>query len=123
VWLFPDKSAALRYGNDNRIIALRLDGPAPPLPAERASLASLEPPARMGSKEDISEGSVLFNRFCARCHVFGIGILPDLRRLTPAKHEIFSAIVRQGVLSGAGMGRFDDVLSEKEVQEIHAYLD
>ena len=120
--LFPDKSAALRYGNDNRIIALRLDGPAPPLPAERASLTPVAPPASMGSKEDISEGSVLFNRFCARCHVFGVGILPDLRRLTPAKHEIFSAIVRQGVLSGAGMGRFDDVLSEKEVQEIHAYL-
>jgi quinohemoprotein ethanol dehydrogenase len=48
--------------------------------------------------------------------------LPDLRRLTPAKHEIFAAIVRQGALSAVGMGRFDDVLNDQEVQQIHAYL-
>ena len=54
--------------------------------------------------------------------MFGTGVLPDLRRLEPAKHALFSAIVRQGVLSDAGMGRFDDVLSDTEVRQIHAYL-
>ena len=60
---FPEESAAFRYGNDNRIIALRLDDPLPPLPPERSALAAVEPPPPLGSRRDISGGSVLFNRF------------------------------------------------------------
>lgn len=119
---FPEISAAYRYGNENRIIALRLDGKTPPLPTEVTSVPMPEPPPAFGSVLEVETGSVLFNRYCGRCHLFGRGVLPDLRNLSAPKHQIFSAIVRQGVLSAAGMGRFDDVLSEADVTAIHAYI-
>jgi quinohemoprotein ethanol dehydrogenase len=57
-----------------------------------------------------------------RCHVFGRGVLPDLRRLDPATHAIFNSIVLGGAYAPKGMGRFDDVLSAADADAIHAYL-
>jgi quinohemoprotein ethanol dehydrogenase len=37
-------------------------------------------------------------------------------------HAAFKDIVLKGVLAPAGMERFDDILSEKDVDNIHAYL-
>jgi hypothetical protein len=48
--------------------------------------------------------------------------LPDLRKLPGGIHSIFSDIVLRGRLSILGMGRFDDVLTEKDVAQIHVYL-
>jgi len=119
---FPEGSAALRYGNQGRIIALRLDGGPVPLPPERPVEPFPIPPARTGSPAQIATGEVLYNRYCSRCHVMGNGMLPDLRRLTPEKHAIFAQIVRGGALSGLGMGRFDDVLSAGDVAAVQAYV-
>jgi len=115
-------SAAYRYGNDGRIIVLKIGGPRPPLPPLRAELPVPEPPVRPTDKGQIDAGEVLYNRFCARCHVFGRGILPDLRRLEPATHGIFNAIVLGGAYAPKGMGRFDDVLSPADTEAVHAYL-
>jgi quinohemoprotein ethanol dehydrogenase len=119
---FPDGSAALRYGNQGRIIALRLDGGPVPLPPELQAEPFPVPPPRAGTRAEVAAGEVLFNRYCSRCHVMGPGMLPDLRRLTPEKHAIFAGIVRGGALSALGMGRFDDVLSERDVAAVHAYV-
>jgi quinohemoprotein ethanol dehydrogenase len=54
--------------------------------------------------------------------VFGAGVLPDLRRLPAGIHSMFADIVLRGRLSTLGMGRFDDVLTEQDVSDIHAYL-
>lgn len=116
------ESAAYRYGNDGRIIALKIGGPAPPLPALRTEPALPEPPARPTDAAQIADGEVLYNRFCSRCHVMGRGILPDLRRLDPATHSLFDSIVLGGAYTIKGMGRFDDVLSQADAQAIHAYL-
>jgi quinohemoprotein ethanol dehydrogenase len=116
-------SAAYRYGNDGRIIALKLGGPAPPLPPARGvDPPPPEPPARQGTPAQIAAGEVLYNRHCSRCHVFGRGILPDLRRATPATHTLFTSIVLEGVYASKGMGRFDDVLSATDAQNLHDYL-
>jgi len=47
---------------------------------------------------------------------------PDLRRLNAGLHAQFKDIVLHGLLAPAGMERFDDILSEQDVDNIHAYL-
>ena len=115
-------SAAYRYGNDGRIIVLKAGGPPPPLPPLRTDPPAPAPPARPTDTAQIEAGEVLYNRYCSRCHVFGRGILPDLRLLNPATHGIFSAIVLGGAYLPKGMGRFDDVLSPADAEALHAYL-
>ncbi len=118
----PENSAAYRYGNEGRIIALKLGGPLPPLPSRFSAQPIPAPPPDEGSPTQVSAGAILYNRFCSRCHVFGRGILPDLRRLTPEKHQLFYDIVLGGILQPLGMGRFDDVLSRHDAEAIHAYV-
>ncbi len=72
-----------------------------------------EPPPREGSLHDIFHSQILYNRFCSRCHTFGRGELPDLRRLSPATQAIFYDILLKGLYAPMGMGRFDDVLSRR----------
>jgi quinohemoprotein ethanol dehydrogenase len=116
------KSAAYRYGNEGRIIALKLGGGAPPLPplVSNPELPAL--PTRIGDAQSIVRGDILYNRYCLRCHVLGRGNLPDLRLVSPATHSIFKSIVLQGIYASKGMGRFDDVLSESDAEAIHAYI-
>ena len=116
------ESAAYKYGNDGRIIALKIGGPAPTLPPLRTDPPTTEPPARPTDAKQIAAGELLYNRYCSRCHVMGRGNLPDLRRLTPATHQLFSSIVLGGAYSMKGMGRFDDVLSPADAESIHAWL-
>jgi quinohemoprotein ethanol dehydrogenase len=113
---------AYHRDNEGRVIALRLDGGAVPLPPELPAEPFPQPPPREGPAAKIAAGEVLYNRFCGRCHMLDRGLLPDLRRLTPAKHELFYDIVLNGALSGAGMGRWDDVLSRQDAGAIHAYI-
>jgi quinohemoprotein ethanol dehydrogenase len=115
-------SAAYRYGNDARVIALKLDGPAPPLPAERQDPPWPALPPRPTDAKLVASGELIYNRYCSRCHVFGRSILPDLRRMSPETHQIFHAIVLEGAYRAKGMGRFDDVLKPEDADAIHAYV-
>jgi quinohemoprotein ethanol dehydrogenase len=45
-----------------------------------------------------------------------------LRRLNAGLHAAFKDIVLRGTLSPAGMERFDDILSDQDADNIHAYL-
>ncbi len=115
-------SAAYRYGNEGRIIVLKIGGPAPPLPALFSDPPLPELPPRPADMAAIAAGELLFNRFCARCHVMGRSVIPDLRRMTPATHAMFDAIVRGGAYAPKGMARFDDVLSASDAQNLHAFV-
>ncbi|MGH8327256.1 MAG: c-type cytochrome, partial [Steroidobacteraceae bacterium] len=77
---------------------------------------------RKGTSAEIAKGEVLYNRYCSRCHVFGRGIVPDLRRAASLAPEAFDAIVLHGALASQGMARWDDVLSESDASAIHGYL-
>jgi quinohemoprotein ethanol dehydrogenase len=119
---FPETSAAYKYGNAGRIITFRLDGgpaPKPPLVSDQSNDPA---PPREGSASEIAQGEVLYNRYCSRCHAFGRGLVPDLRRLPRAIHNIFYDVVLQGADEANGMPRWDDVLTRKDVEAIHAYL-
>ncbi|HEX4239824.1 MAG TPA: PQQ-dependent dehydrogenase, methanol/ethanol family [Steroidobacteraceae bacterium] len=118
----PPSSAALKYENVNRIIALKLGGGAVPTPPARVEPPFEKPPAETASQADIDSGEALFAQECSRCHVLGPSTTPDLRKLNAGLHAQFKDIVLKGILGQAGMERFDDILSAKDVDDIHAYL-
>ena len=118
----PPSSAAAKYENVNRIIAFKLGGAPVPAPPLRTATAFEKPPEQTGDAEAIRAGEVKFVEECSRCHVLGLNVTPDLRKLDAGLHAQFKEIVLRGALAPAGMERFDDILSEKDVDNIHAYL-
>jgi quinohemoprotein ethanol dehydrogenase len=118
----PPSSAALKYQNTNRIIAFKLGGGPVPTPPPRVEEPFPEPPPQTASATEVSAGEVLFIQECSRCHVFGPSSTPDLRKLAPGLHAAFKDIVLKGALAPNGMERFDDLLSDKDADNIHAYL-
>jgi quinohemoprotein ethanol dehydrogenase len=93
-----------------------------PPPPPRLDEPFAQPPAQTASAARVHAGELKFIQECSRCHVMGVSSTPDLRRLSPGRHAIFKDIVLRGVLAPNGMEKFDDLLSEREVEDIHAYL-
>ena len=118
----PPSSAAAKYQNSSRIIALKLGGGAVPTPPVRVEEPFEKPPEQSAARADIDAGEGKFVEECSRCHALGLNVTPDLRRLNAGLHAQFKDIVLHGVLASAGMERFDDILSEQDVEHIHAYL-
>jgi len=119
---FPPNTAAYKYGNEGRIVTFRLDGGTVPKPTPVTERPDEPLPPREGSAATIASGELLYSRYCSRCHSFGRGLLPDLRRLSPATHQLFYEIVLRGAYQAKGMGRWDDVLSQDDAAAIHSYL-
>jgi quinohemoprotein ethanol dehydrogenase len=123
IWM-PENVAATR-GNDNRILAFRLDGVATPLPPELGPVAPIpEPPAQAGTAADIATGGALFGRNCAGCHGNADrAAVPDLRR-SGFIHDAgaFQSVVRGGLLEKQGMPSWDDLLTASEVEQIRSNL-
>ncbi len=118
----PVKSAAYRYDNSNRIIAFKLDGGPVPTPPPRVDEPFPKPPEQKADEQSIRSGEIKFIQECSRCHVLGPSITPDLRKLNPGFQSAFKDIVLRGLVAPTGMERFDDILSEKDVDDIQAYL-
>lgn len=124
-WFSPyEHSAVRKYGNQGRIIALKLGGGAVPLPNPVDEVAPIpEPPEQTGTAEQIAQGQQLFGRSCAICHANNeYGLTPDLRRMNEATHASFNAIVLLGARRTRGMPQWDDVLNEEQSNAIHAFL-
>ena len=118
----PPSSAASKYQNVNRIIAFRLDGGDVPTPAVLNDVPFPKPPDTHGTPDQLTLGEVRFNEQCSRCHVFGTSVTPDLRKMPPQYHNLFKDIVLGGAFAPAGMESFSDILSEADVDALHAYL-
>jgi quinohemoprotein ethanol dehydrogenase len=119
---FPPYSAAYKYGNQNRIIVFKLGGGRTPIPEPVQREPIPEPPALPATAAQIQAGDRLFLKYCSSCHAFGPGLVPDLRRMAPETHEAFEDIVLRGLYVSKGMGRFDDVLSSQDAQNIRRYI-
>jgi quinohemoprotein ethanol dehydrogenase len=118
----PPHSAARKYQNTNRIIAFKLGGGAVPMPPPRTEPAIEKPPEQKATRAQIDAGELVFVSQCSRCHQLGPSITPDLRRLNDGLHVAFKDIVLKGILAPAGMERFNDILSEQDVENVHAYF-
>jgi quinohemoprotein ethanol dehydrogenase len=118
----PASSAASRYENVNRIVVFKLDGGLVPAPPALVVPPFEKPPAPTASEAHIRAGELKWIQECVRCHTFGTSVTPDLRKLNPGLHAMFKDIVLHGAVAPTGMERFDDILSEQDVDDIHAYL-
>jgi quinohemoprotein ethanol dehydrogenase len=124
-WTYPKGSAPYRYGNEGRVLAFKLGGGPVPLPPVVERDGSIpEPPAVATSPEMVQRGRQLFLQFrCSSCHNDGEpGLVPDLFALPRAKHALFKDIVLRGALAANGMAAFADVMSEADVDAVHAYI-
>lgn len=123
---FPEGTAAHRYGNAGRIVALKLDGAAVPKPAElqHASKFPRPPAERYGSPTQLAQGAELFGRHCSHCHynTTASGTVPDLRRINGQTYQDFQKIVLDGIRADKGMGSFKGVLKPEEVDAIRAKM-
>ena len=119
----PPVDIAYRNMNTNRILVFKLGGGAVPQPDPRPDpLVYPAPPALTASPAVIAHGEAKFTEFCSRCHMFGPGVTPDLSRLPPEIHGMFNDIVLKGTLAQAGMAPLNDMVSQYDVEAIHAYL-
>ncbi|WP_434577201.1 PQQ-dependent dehydrogenase, methanol/ethanol family [Pseudomonas sp. Z5-35] len=92
---------------------------------EPAPLADTpQPPPLTGDTAAVDAGGKLYDGYCSQCHgihaVSG-GVLPDLRKLTPEKHQMFLGILFGGRVPD-GMPSFADAFTPEQVEQIHQYL-
>ena len=108
-----------------RLLAFKLGGTMPiPKIEERAPIE--KPAMPMQPKDQAARGSDLFKReACEVCHGLEAnaisGSVPDLRRTGAQRHQLFSQIVKGGLLKDLGMPEFGHVTDE-EIRDIHAYV-
>ena len=120
-WM-PGNVAAER-GNDNRVLAFRLDGGATPVPPLLPAVTPIpEPPAQPGTAADIAAGAALFGQNCSGCHANAErSPVPDLRRSAMIRDAAaFQSVVRGGALQRLGMPSWDDLLTAPQVEQIRA---
>ncbi|MBK5003364.1 methanol/ethanol family [Pseudomonas sp. S31] len=95
----------------------KLREPAPPANAP-------EPPPLTADEKTVAAGAVLYDGNCSQCHgihaVSG-GVLPDLRKLSADKHQMFLGILYGGRVPD-GMPSFADNLKPEQVEQVHQYL-
>ena len=110
-----------------RLLAFSLTGHAslPPAPAPPAPLS--EPPAPRPDPELAAAGKVVWDAAgCELCHgvkvIGGPGSVPDLRRISAARLELFPQIVRGGLLTPSGMPEFKDIVGEADLPALRAYI-
>ena len=113
------------YGNQGELMVFELGGaPAieqPPI-IERVLPT---PPELTATDQDIDSGDTLYHLHCFSCHGANAqsgGVVPDLRYMQPGTHQAFNGIVLQGWFEAKGMLAFDDILSEQQAEQIHAYV-
>jgi quinohemoprotein ethanol dehydrogenase len=121
----PRTMASAKYLNEGHVLAFKLGGKATLPRVADKNAAIPEPPAITATAAELENGKYKFHSTCMVCHgplVISSGVVPDLRMLPAEKHSIFKEIVYDGVIHGAGMPRFGDLLSEQDVRDIQAYI-
>lgn len=111
--------------SDARVLSFKLNGAQqlPPIP-QRPEIAP--PPFFISaSEEDVKAGGAAYHRVCAQCHgrdAISVNAIPDLRHMTPETRKDFMEIVLKGARAAKGMANFSDQVTEKDAQNISAYL-
>ncbi|GAK43667.1 pyrrolo-quinoline quinone [Tepidicaulis marinus] len=119
------QTAAAKYQNEGRLLVFKVGGKAdlPEVAIKDQSIPAHEPVEL--TEEQLRNGEVQFMAHCGLCHgalAISSGVVPDLRRMSPAVKENFMEIVRGGMLKDRGMASFGDLLSERDVKDIYGYI-
>jgi len=105
-----------------RLLVFKLGGTKTLPPLAKAEPIPQPPPLR-ASEADIQAGAQLFADTCSGCHGRqAVGGVKDLRHLDAGTHARFKDIVLGGLYTDKGMASFKDVLSDKQADQIQAYL-
>jgi PQQ-dependent dehydrogenase (methanol/ethanol family) len=79
-----------------------------------------------GSKQQLENGRVLYDRNCMVCHgplVVSSGAIQDLRwAQAPGAKDTFASVVLEGQYASAGMASFSKTLSPADAESIRAYI-
>lgn len=109
-----------------RVLVFKLGGTDKLPPLDLAPPPPPNPPAETFSEQQVNRGRLLYTQQCYRCHGTGAqstGVLPDLRRSAALSDKnTWRAILIDGVLEPQGMISFAPWLSEKQVEDIRAYV-
>ncbi len=70
----------------------------------------------------VSQGRMLYQRNCAKCHANASGGIPDLLKMNKQAHHDFLDIVLKGIRAEKGMRNFREILSEEDALAIHTHL-
>ncbi len=114
-----------QYLNDGRVLAFKLNATLPMPEGRRRDNTVPPPPALTASAEEVEQGRSSYNRFCFSCHGMSVSsslVVPDLRYLSPERHEAFESIVLRGALVGNGMPSFEGILDAKELPALRGYI-
>ncbi len=109
----------------SRVLSFRVGGEAALPEPELAAADWPEPPPVTGSAAQIAEGKAIYLESCFMCHgdaAMSGGVLPDLRKLPPERHALWSEIVLDGALAERGMPGFAGRLSAAEAAAIQQYV-
>ena len=115
----------LKYGNFGKLFVYSLDGAAEVTRPAELDRSIPEQPALTASADELIRGEQFYNHICGACHGGGAissGVIPDLRMMSSAKHQLFEQIVVGGILSETGMASFADVLSPNDAEMIRQYV-
>lgn len=115
---------SVKQGAPGRLLVYKIGGEAT-LPSEAPQGLVLDPPPDTASDFEIASGLALYNQHCMRCHGLGAvsqGLVPDLRAMSKTTHEIFDAIVLDGVLAPVGMIGFESVMTKQDSEHVRRYL-
>ena len=118
-------SAAPLMSTTGKLIAFKLDGTAT-LPPDPQAAPPVWPVTVTASEQAVHEGSVLYAKYCVRCHGRGAksrNVVPDLRRVPPlGDAATWKAIVIDGALEEAGMIGWKQFISAEDAENIRAYV-
>jgi quinohemoprotein ethanol dehydrogenase len=108
-----------------RLLAFKLGGTAQ-IPKIEEREPQAQPVRPLQSLAQAESGANLFKReACEVCHGLEAlaisGSVPDLRRTGTQRHDLFSKIVKGGLLKGLGMPEFAH-LEDDEVRDLQAYV-
>lgn len=116
---------ARKVPNIPRLVVLKIGG-SQKLPASPDTTLAWNPPAPIGSAEQIAQGKAHFGRYCMVCHgdsAIGNGFTPDLRVSgTLENADAWNAVLIDGVLKDRGMVSFSKVLTPEDAEALRAYV-
>lgn len=114
-------------GGPPRLLAFSLKGAAELPVADLAPLPLPRPIEPRPNPKLAAAGKVVWDGAgCELCHglqaIGGPGSVPDLRRTESARWALFSEMVRGGYFTSSGMPNFSEVVQEREIPALKAYI-